>query len=487
MSEIARVEEEANLILTASVIDNQTSGEAVKGVGTILSELKADGKIEDYDGINGNVAVTGIQFDVNSVTLGVGDNSETLIATFLPENTAGGYYVVIKGKKYPVSKVNDKIEIGKTEITTEGSSTRVISDVKSDDEAIATVEKIGNDGIRITGVSEGKATITVKNSESIKTTIEVEIGNFVTVTVQSNDINKGKASALPNSINNKYAEGSTISLTATVSSGYYFDGWYNGTTKLNNAIEYDFTVPSSDTTITAKFLKYGKTVNLGTVTANSVAMESGWQYFYEDAATNGNIYLIYGDYLENAQIPKTANISKNGYRVYSYANRSDLVNYLKGETATYSSTWNEINEAVKAAVKERLIANGTTEANATIVVANITTKGTPTPEQWMSSYNENYGTNLGAENFPSGKRYYNSTSATSVGTSTKTTSYAGYLYTRDNTKTAENIEWETELPVGYMNQQAGYPGNGNSNMYYPHASNSTWNNCPGYWLARSFS
>ena len=213
-------------------------------------------------------------------------------------------------------------------------------------------------------------------------------------------------------------------------------------------------------------------------------MESDWKYFLED--TN-NIYLMYGDYLENAQIPEGTNITIDEYIVKALSNREDLINYLKGETATYISTWDTINDGVKTAVKARLIANGASEENATTAVSGVATKGAPTLEQWMSSYNENYGTKLGAQNFAStGQTYYNSTSVTSVGTSTTTTSATGYLYTRDNTES--QIKWETFLPEGYMNQQAGYPGSGNSNMYYPHTSevsaSSTTTN--GYWLARSF-
>ena len=181
VSELGRIEEEANLILMESKIGNRTNGQAEKSVSTILNELKTEGRIEDYGDINGDVAVTGIQFDVNSVTLGEGDNSGTLTATFLPENPAGGYYVEVKGKKYPVSKVNEKIEIGKTEITTEGSSTRIIADVESDDEDIATVEKVGNNGIRINGVGAGTTTITVEHSENITTTISVTVKAKYTV------------------------------------------------------------------------------------------------------------------------------------------------------------------------------------------------------------------------------------------------------------------------------------------------------------------
>ena len=276
VSELGRIEEEANLILMESKIGNRTNGQAEKGVGTILNELKTAGRIENYGDINGDVAVTGIQFDVNSVTLGVGDNSGTLTATFLPENTAGGYYVEVNGKKYPVSKVNEKIEIGRTEITTNGSSNRIIKSVRSEEPSVATVEKVGNDGIRINGVAAGgPVTITVEYSENITTTISVTVKAKYTVTaeVYSEDTAKGSVSISLVSTDNKYAEGSTVTLTATANTGYLLEGWYNGSTKLSEASQFDYTVPASNVTITAKFKiyeKYGKTVELGPVTAKAM-------------------------------------------------------------------------------------------------------------------------------------------------------------------------------------------------------------------------
>ena len=491
VSELGRIEEEANLILMESKIGNRTNGQAEKGVGTILNELKSSGRIEKYGDIDGDVAVTGIQFDINSITLGVGDNSGTLTATFLPENTAGGYYVEVNGKKYPVSKVNEKIEIGRTEITTNGSSNRIIKSVRSEEPSVATVEKVGNDGIRINGVAAGgPVTITVEYSENITTTISVTVKTKYTVTaeVYSEDTAKGSVSISPVSTDNKYVEGSTVRLTATANTGYQLEGWYNGDTKLSENNQYNFEVPASNVTITAKFKiyeKYGKAVNLGPVTANGVEMESDWKYFLED--TN-NIYLMYGDYLENAQIPTVENqILKDGYNVYvkSGTGRDNLVNYLLGRES-YTNTWNTINEAVRKAVKSRLKANGASEENATTAVSGITTKGAPTPEQWMISYNENYGTKLGTQNFTTtGQIYYNSTNSSSVGTSTTETTATGYLYTRDNT--TNPIKWEAYLPSGYMNKLVGYPVEG-TNMYYPHTlviQNGTTYSY-GYFVARIF-
>ena len=215
---------------------------------------------------------------------------------------------------------------------------------------------------------------------------------------------------------------------------------------------------------------YGMTVPLGTVTVGSTALTSGWQYFYDDGS---KIYLIYAEYLENAQIPSGTNISKNGYRVYANSStaRSYLVDYLQSTT-----TWSGFATGVTNALAAK-----------SVTVTGVTATGAPTLEMWTTSYNDKYGTTLGAQNFTTtGQTYYDGSkgTATSVGTTTKTTSTTGYLYTRDNT--AATIKWENYIISDYMKTLVGYP-TGSSNMYYPHTGSSAWNSTYGYWLARSFS
>ena len=197
-------------------------------------------------------------YDVSSITLGVGDNEE-LTAKFESGSDAGGYYVQITGKKYPVSKVNDKIEIGKTEITTSGNSKREISSVGTSNSEVATVEKVGDDGIRITGVvAGGPVTITVGYSENITTAISVTVKAKYTVTaeVYSGDSAKGSVSVSPSSSDNKYVQGSIVRLTATENTGFQLEGWYNGATKLSELNPFYYEVGTSNITITAKFKKY---------------------------------------------------------------------------------------------------------------------------------------------------------------------------------------------------------------------------------------
>lgn len=49
-----------------------------------------------------------------------------------------------------------------------------------------------------------------------------------------------------------YQSGKIVSLSCTVSSGYTFDGWYEGDTKKSSSSSYNYTMPSKIVTLTAK-------------------------------------------------------------------------------------------------------------------------------------------------------------------------------------------------------------------------------------------
>ena len=503
-TEVAKFRDAVQLAYMTAYSENAKNGTYTVSMTDVIDQLKKDypeygqaGKI--VDGTSGGILSIKAKLGTtevnttNPLILGTGETKTIVIEPTTPQGAGGTKFVNLEGKYYQIILDGNGVTLGEaqdnlpeSENELEISKGEGLGNVSATEKSDLNVEiKAGST------LDEGNITFTYGTKS---TTVAVQVKTKHTVTVQSEDsTNKGTVEVSPTSADNKYAEESTIRLTATAKTGYQLEGWYNGTTKLSENNPFDYEVGTSDITITAKFKiyeKYGKIVNLGTVKAkNDVAMTSGWRYFLED--TN-NIYLMYGDYLENAQIPTGKYITVSGYLVYltTDPNRDNLVNYLNGATATYSSTWSTINAGVKAAVKARLIANGATEANANAAVENIATKGAPTPEQWMSSYNENYGTKLGATNFTdlsstNTQTYYKSDSSTgNLKDETATTSVPGYLYTRDNTGT---VKYETYLPTKYMNQLAGYPGSGNSNMYYPHAhSSDAWNSCYGYWLARSF-
>ena len=77
---------------------------------------------------------------------------------------------------------------------------------------------------------------------------------------------------------------------------------------------------------------------------------------------------------------------KNGRNVYSSGGRDNLVNYLKGETSTYSAVWNGFATGVETALNAKLAA-GQKLASETVKAY-----GAPTVEQFKGSYLGNYST-----------------------------------------------------------------------------------------------
>ena len=167
----------------------------------------------------------------------------------------------IRGNKYPIAKINGVIKITKTEITTGTNASGIITNVYSDNENYATVEKVSGttDKIKITGVAKGEATITAKYTDDIYATIPVRVKGNVLVSTQVENIsdskNVGTATAITNT---PYAEGSSISLTAEATDeDYKFVGWYEakdgGAEKQKStSVSYSYAVPENATTVVLK-------------------------------------------------------------------------------------------------------------------------------------------------------------------------------------------------------------------------------------------
>ena len=83
------------------------------------------------------------------------------------------------------------------------------------------------------------------------------VDKYALTTVNSYE-NAGSITAYTNK---QFDKDSSVTLTATVNTGYAFDGWYNGTTRVCNATTYTFII-NSNLTLTAKwFIKVSTTTN----------------------------------------------------------------------------------------------------------------------------------------------------------------------------------------------------------------------------------
>lgn len=86
---------------------------------------------------------------------------------------------------------------------------------------------------------------------------------FVKVDLCNLNITKnGKGSIAGN--NSPYKAGSSVTLTATPSTGYEFDGWYKGNTRVSTSRTYSFTI-QSNTSLTVKFKNMMTMTGSGTI------------------------------------------------------------------------------------------------------------------------------------------------------------------------------------------------------------------------------
>ena len=208
--------------------------------------------------------------------------------------------------------------------------------------------------------------------------------------------------------------------------------------------------PSPTTTPTASAINasnYGQTVNYST-TLNGVEL-TNWKLFYQ---TGNYVWLIYGDYLENAAIPAGTNISKNGYRVYASSNRSDLINYL-----TTKSNWSSLLSGT---------INGKAIDYTSSTEPKITAMGSPTMELYRDSWNAKY---------PNTESYTTNQLYIAPMATAQSDGLTGYYVSRTNPATSTSVQ---------MSGSQGYPDATHADpLYYPHAGSSSWYSTSGFWLA----
>ncbi len=125
---------------------------------------------------------------------------------------------------------------------------------KYDDGASVTLKAIAKEGFTFAGWYNGETLVseeaiyTFNATESITLTAKFKAPENYTVTVSSDDTNKGTVEG-----SGTYYEGSTVSVTATPKDGYMLDGWYNGDTLLSKKLTYTFKA-RDNVSYTAKFV-----------------------------------------------------------------------------------------------------------------------------------------------------------------------------------------------------------------------------------------
>lgn len=133
--------------------------------------------------------------------------------------------------------------------------------------------------------------------------------------VRSVTYDDGNAQSLSDVTNSTFTPlvNTTVTLTATPTSGYQFDGWYNGETLLSKDIEYTYTVNAAKT-ITARFIK------------NDVQLVVSVMNYNTD----------YADFVEYPHDNNTVTIAYGGNNTTVTSSTSAVVNY--GSQVTLTAT-----------------------------------------------------------------------------------------------------------------------------------------------------
>ncbi len=134
------------------------------------------------------------------------------------------------------------------------------------------------DGYEFRGWMDGATTVstnatyvyTVAENKTFTANFRVQTGppTYNTLTVTATE--GGSASKSPDQAS--YAAGAQVTLTATATTGYKFDGFYDGATLLSASSPYGYTMPAANKTLTAKFSKLGPDAPTGVTAAGNTYM-----------------------------------------------------------------------------------------------------------------------------------------------------------------------------------------------------------------------
>jgi uncharacterized repeat protein (TIGR02543 family) len=220
----------------------------------------------------------------------------------------------------------------------------------------ATLKATVNDGYTFAGWYEG----TTRVSTALEYTITVTSNKTFIAKFTPNSYNVTVNAQTGGSVTGggSYKHNTTATVTATVNTGYVFGGWYNGNTKVSDALKYTFTVTGA-VTLEARFTanKYNLVVN-----AQAGGSATGSGSFSHNSnvtvtATPSSGYAFAGWYKDNAKVSDvlqyTFTITENTTLEarFSINKFTIIVNALEGGSATGGGSYNYgTNLTIKATV-----------------------------------------------------------------------------------------------------------------------------------------
>ena len=151
----------------------------------------------------------------------------------------------------------------------------------------ATVVATPNSGYTFAGWYEGSAKVSSAESYRFSVSRDISLTAKFTYTGTSTTYTVTVSAGTGGTVSGggTFAYGMLCTVTAASNSGYAFDGWYSGSTKLSTAQEYTFTV-TSNVSLTAKFIKSGaKTYTVKVIAEPGGTVSGGGTFTYGEFAT----------------------------------------------------------------------------------------------------------------------------------------------------------------------------------------------------------
>lgn len=207
------------------------------------------------------------------------------------------------------------------------------STVKYDDSV--TVLATANDGYNFIGWYDGEtkkspdASYTFTCTGNVTLVAKFEIKTY-TITATAEPDAGGTATANKATVNH----GGSVTLTATLNSGYKFLGWYEGTTKINDGLKCTVTNVTANKTFTAKFQKVWDVTVVVPTGVTSVGYKNG----------SSKTTTTYKDISDGYSSDFTANVAE-GYEFVRWDITKTDANGIK---TTTTSTENPVNITVNA-------------------------------------------------------------------------------------------------------------------------------------------
>lgn len=99
-----------------------------------------------------------------------------------------------------------------------------------------------------TSIRTAQSTSAIIRRDYTVTITETQIPKSYALTLVASPSLGGRASG-----GGAYNAGTSVNLSANANSGFIFDGWYNGSTKLSGSPSYSYSMPSSNSVLTANF------------------------------------------------------------------------------------------------------------------------------------------------------------------------------------------------------------------------------------------